>query len=132
MKVQRRKLDSGGRVRWQVRTPDGELTFPNFGEVERAYVQGLIEPDDELLEEGSTKWRKARSFPILAQTRRPPNAVWQGTQKAWVFLFLVLGFAALYCFQKGMLLVGLALAMVVGLLLTRITYKAYKRTRPHG
>ena len=56
---------------YRVRTPDGELMFPSLGDIERAYVQGLVDPDDEVREDGAEKWRKASSFPVLAQARRP-------------------------------------------------------------
>jgi hypothetical protein len=122
-----------------VRTPEGELTFQSFGEVERAYLQGLVDPEDELLEEGTTKWRKANTFPLLVQARRHGNAVWEGTQMAWMVVTMVVGSTAMYLIFKGIAKenwlqtsIGFLLAITLGVLLTRVTMKAFKRTRPHG
>ncbi len=57
-------------MRYRVRTPEGELEYPSLRDVEQAYVQGLVDPQDEVLEEGSTLWRKAESLPTLARARR--------------------------------------------------------------
>ncbi len=117
-------------MRYTVRTPEGELTFKSFGEVERAWLQGLVEPDDEIQEEGSSKWRKASSLPLLVQARRHGDAVWGGTQPAWIVVAIVLASAALYLIAKGRTWYGLTLAFGLALLLTRVTYKAFKRSRP--
>jgi hypothetical protein len=117
-------------MRYTVRTPEGELTFGSFGEVERAWLQGLVEPDDEIREEGSSKWRKASSLPTLVQARRRGDAAWGGTQSAWLVILIVLASAALYLIAKGHTWSGLTLAFALALLLTRVTYKAFKRSRP--
>ena len=36
---------------YRVRTPDGELSYGSMREVELAYTQGLVGPEDEVLEE---------------------------------------------------------------------------------
>jgi hypothetical protein len=117
-------------MRYTVRTPEGELTFNSFGEVERAWLQGLVESDDEILEEGSTKWRKASTVPLLAQARRRGDAVWGGTQPAWIVIAIVLASAALYSIAKGHTWFGLIMAFGLALLLTRVTFRAFKRSRP--
>ena len=117
-------------MRYTVRTPEGELTFNSFGEVERAWLQGLVEPDDEIREEGSTKWRLASTVPLLVQARRRGDAVWGGTQPAWIVIAIILASAALYSIAKGHMLIGLIVAFGLALLLTRVTYKAFKRSRP--
>ncbi len=62
-------------MKWKVKSSDGELEYSTFGEVERAYQMGLIEGEDELLEEGTTRWRKANTIPLLvnAARREPPG-----------------------------------------------------------
>lgn len=117
-------------MRYTVKTQEGELTFPSFGEVERAWLQGLVEPEDEICQEGSGIWKKASSFPVLMQARRRGDAVWGGTQAAWIMIAVIFGSAALYLISKGRIAFGLGLAVVLSLLLTRVTYKAFKRTRP--
>ncbi len=117
-------------MRYIVRTPEGELTFNSFGEVERAWLQGLVEPDDEIREEGATKWRKASTLPLLVQARRRGDALWGGTQSAWIIIAIVFASAALYFIAKGRTWFGLMIAFVLALLLTRVTYRAFKRSRP--
>lgn len=117
-------------MRYIVRSPEGELTFNSFGEVEKAWLQGLVEPNDDIREEGASKWRKASSLPLLAQARRRGNAAWGGTQPAWIIISIVLGSAALYSIAKGHTWLGLAIAFALALLLTRVTYRAFKRSRP--
>jgi hypothetical protein len=117
-------------VRYTVRTPEGELTYNSFGEVERAWLNGLVDGDDEIREEGASKWRKASSFKVLAQARRRGDAVWGGTQSAWIVIAIILASAALYSIARGHLWYGLAIAVALALLLTKVTYKAFKRSRP--
>jgi len=117
-------------MRYTVRTPEGELTYSSFGEVERAWLNGLVDGDDEIREEGTSKWRKASSFPVLAQARRRGDAVWGGTQSAWIVIAIILASAALYSIAKGHVWYGLAIAVALALLLTKVTYKAFKRSRP--
>jgi hypothetical protein len=117
-------------MRYTVRTQEGELTFNSFGEVERAFLQGLVDPEDEIREEGASTWRKASSIPLLVQARRRGDAVWGGTQAAWIMIAVIFGSIALYMIAKGRIALGLGLAVILSLLLTRVTYRAFKRTRP--
>ena|SRR5712692_1416631 len=117
-------------MRYTVRTQEGELTFNSFGEVERAFLQGLVDVDDEILEESSSKWRKVSSIPLLVQARRRGDAVWGGTQAAWIMSAVIFGSFALYMIAKGQIAIGLGVAVLLSVLLTRVTYKAFKRTRP--
>ena len=66
-------------MRHTVRTLYGGLTFDSFGDAERAWRQALVEPDDEIWEEGSTKVAKALLRALLVQARRRADAVWGGT-----------------------------------------------------
>ena len=117
-------------MRYRVRTPDGELDYTSIGEVEAAYVQGLVGPDDELLEEGHTVWRKASSFPILARARPKTRAPGRTAQVISVLLAVAMGMGALMLLpneslpRKGL---GLFLALGAAMLLSRVTYTAFKR-----
>ncbi|MCY1034554.1 hypothetical protein OV207_24085 [Corallococcus sp. BB11-1] len=116
---------------YRVRTPDGELMFPSLGDIERAYVQGLVDPDDEVREDGAEKWRKASSLPVLAQARKPQAAKDTRAQTLTVLGAVAVGVLALVLLVTGsssnMRMLGIALALVVSGLLTRVTFKAYKR-----
>ena len=119
-------------AKWTVRTKDGELTYASFGEVEHAWLSGLVGPDDELLEDGNQKWRKAGSFPVLVNARRHGNQVWGGTQMMWMIFAITLGSAALILLVKGHYLVGGLVAFIVASVTIRVTMMAFKRTKPHG
>ncbi len=118
-------------MRYRVKTPEGELTYESFGEVEKAYLAGLVDPTDEVQEEGASKWRKASSIPQLVQARRTGNQAWGGTQAAWILIAIVFGSAALYLISRGKYAIGFTLALLLGTLLTNVTYRAFKRTKPH-
>src|ERR1700716_1946366 len=55
------------QVKFWVRNQEGDLIFESFGAVEQAWLQGLVGPEDEILEDGASKWRKAKTFPLLVQ-----------------------------------------------------------------
>ena len=116
---------------YRVRSPDGELMFPSLGDIERAYVQGLVDPDDEVREDGTEKWRKASSLPVLAQARKPQAQKDARSQKLTVLGAVAVGVLALVLIITGsstnVRMLGVALALVVSGLLTRVTFKAYKR-----
>lgn len=116
---------------YRVRSPDGELMFPSLGDIERAYVQGLVDPDDEIREDGTEKWRKASSLPVLAQARKPRTLKDSRSQTLTVLGAVAVGLLALGLIILGnswnVRMMGIALALVVSGLLTRVTFKAYKR-----
>lgn len=124
--------------KYVVRTPDGELKYRSFREIEQAYLAELVGPDDEIREMNGEKWRKASSYPLLKNARRHGDQVWGGTQMMWVILSLVVGTIALYCIQHGVRnqapaywISGLLLAVGLAGLLTRVTVTAFKRTKPY-
>ncbi len=117
-------------MRYRVRTPDGELDYTSMGEVERAYIQGLVGPEDEVREEGQTLWRKASTIPVLARAKPPPKA-WSFTSlEMGIILSVVRGFSSLMLLlgaspvQRGL---GLLLALSTAMMLSRVTYKAFRR-----
>jgi hypothetical protein len=82
-------------MKYTVRSPEGQLTFQSFGELERAFWSGLVDPEDEVLEDGASTWRKAKSFAVL---RRPPPQTDHEVQaqRMWLAAGLVLGTVALW------------------------------------
>ena len=119
-------------MRYRVRTPDGELTYSSMREVEMAYVYGLVGPDDEVLEEGKELWRKASTIPILARAR-PERKRIAPTHLLSVLAAVVLGVAALTLILSDSWTrraLGVVLALAMSTLLTRVTYKAFKRPGP--
>lgn len=117
-------------MRYRVRTPEGELEYESLLHVEQAYIAGLVDPEDEVLEEGGTLWRKAASLPSLARARRPASS--QSTQRKQSLIILiavVLGVFSLLLVWSGKGLFGLLIAMLVVSLLWQVTYNAFRRKR---
>jgi hypothetical protein len=119
-------------MKFTVRTSDGELTFGSFGEVEKAWLMGLVGPDDELLEDGHTKWRKASSFPVLVGARRTGEQAWGGAWFLWAVISILMGSATWYFLHNGDYLFGMLFGIVTALLTINVTVRANKRARPHG
>lgn len=118
-------------MKFRVRSKEGELQYESFGQVEQAWLLGFIEPDDELLEEGHTKWRKARSYPLLMSARRSGEQVWVGSWFAWTVLGIMGASYALWQLHLGNYVVGIIAAFVVGGVMTKVTVTAAKRSKPH-
>jgi hypothetical protein len=123
---------------YRVRTPDGELGFPTLLDVEQAYTQGLVGPEDEVLEDGHSKWRKASSIPALARVRPVTRSPARRNQVLTIAAAVALGFWALMllvsdtwpAIPSGLWerrALGIVLALVMSTLLTRVTAKAFKR-----
>jgi hypothetical protein len=117
-------------MRYLVRTPDGELGYSSQEELARAYSQGLVGPEDEVLEQGHATWRKAASLPALVRAQPKPSGL-AGRAQFWTVLLVVaLGLGAFRLILSDapkQRILGVVLALVVGLMLSRITYKAFKR-----
>lgn len=117
-------------MRYRVRTPEGELEYESLLHVEQAYLAGLVDPEDEVLEEGGTLWRKAATLPILAQAR--PVAAprhFTRTQPLVLMIAVLLAVFSLLLVWSGKGLFGLLIAMVVVALLWRITFDAFRPKR---
>ncbi|MBU8899938.1 hypothetical protein DRW03_00160 [Corallococcus sp. H22C18031201] len=117
---------------YQVRTPDGELTYPTLGDVEQAYVQGLISPEDEVREEGASAWRHAGSIPALANARdKTQELLARRAQIYTVGLGVLMGTVAAILLLRGHLyvtsVIGIVLAFLTASLFTRVAYRAYVR-----
>lgn len=60
---------------FRVRTPDGELSYPTLLDVERAFHQGLVDPEDEVVDEATGSVQRAKDHPLLRPP--PPKRFWQ-------------------------------------------------------
>lgn len=115
-----------------VRSKEGELVYGSFREVEQAWLMGLIDPDDEVQEHGTTRWRKAGKIPLLVQARRQGASVWKGSLMLLSVVGIGAGSVAIYLLLKQEFLWGGLLAVVVALTLVQITMRANKQRKPHG
>jgi hypothetical protein len=115
---------------FRVRTPDGELSYPTLHDVERAFHQGLVGPDDEVLDEVSGTLHRAREHPWLAPP--PPRRFWQnpGAQPARIAVAVAFGLAALVAgaIQQWWLALGASAAAAA--LMLRVAITAQVRRRP--
>jgi hypothetical protein len=117
-------------MRYRVRTPEGELEYESILHVEQAYVAGLVDPEDEVLEEGGTLWRKAATIPHLARARRPASSKGSNRQQSLIILIaVVLGLFALLLVWSGRGLLGLLVTLVAASLLWRVTAVAFRPKR---
>jgi hypothetical protein len=122
-------------VKYKVRSKGGELEFSSFGEVERFWLMGLIEPDDEVLEEGKTVWRKAGTIPLLANARRTGEQAWGGAWALFALIGILGGSIALYLLRGDTMeqqIAGGLVALVTAAITIQINLKAFRRSKPHG
>ncbi len=122
-------------MKYRVRTKEGELEYLSFRQVEEAWLMGLIDPEDELLEEGHTQWRKAKSIPLLVNARRSGDQVWMGTWFLWTLFGVIGGTVALWLLHEKswtMRAAGLVVAFAVAAVMFNITVKSFQRRKPHG
>ena len=119
-------------MKFRVRTQEGELEFQSFGEVEKAWLMGLVGPDDELLEDGKTMWRKASSFPLLVNARRTGEQAWGGSWFLWTVIGILLGSATMWLIKAGEHLYGGFLGLMTAMVMIHVTVRAAKRAKPYG
>ncbi len=116
-------------MRYRVRTPEGELEYESLLHVEQAYVAGLVAPEDEVLEEGGTLWRKAATLPNLARARKAAPRAFDRNQSLTIALAVVLGVCALMLMRSGRGMVALLVSLGVISLLWRVTFTAFRKKR---
>ena len=117
-------------MKYAVKTRDGELTYGSLEEVKTAYVLGLVEPDDEVLEENTQLWRKAGTIPLLVTAKKVTlNRGQSNQQRAWAIGALVMAIFCFYFLIKGYWLVGGLTGFAVAALLFQVTVVASRRKR---
>ena len=117
-------------MKYTVKNKDGTLTYRSLEEVKTAYVMGLVDADDDVLEDGQSNWRKAGAIPLLVTAhkvsalRGHSNAL-----RAWVIGALVLGFFAFYFLVKESWIWGGLLSFGVVALLIQVTALAARKPK---
>ena len=117
-------------MKYTVKNKDGELTYGSLEEVKTAYVLGLIDADDDILEDGAKLARKAGAIPLLITARKV--RVHQGqsnTLRGWIFGALVLSIIGFYLLVTNSWLLGGLAMVVVASMLFRITALASRRKK---
>lgn len=117
------------RMPFRVRTPDGELGYPTLLDVERAFHQGLVDPDDEVVDEATGTVHRAREHPALRPP--PPRRFWQNqsAQPARIAVALSLALASLLAGAAQQWWLALPVAGVAAWMTVRIAVTAQARPR---
>jgi hypothetical protein len=114
---------------FRVRTPDGELSYPTLLDVERAFHQGLVDPEDEVLDEATGAACRAKDHPFLRPP--PPKRFWhnQSAQPARIAVTLSLALAALVAGAVQQWWLALPVAGVAAWMMVRIAVTAQARPK---
>src|SRR4051794_34420534 len=118
-------------MRYRVKNEHGEVSFGNFLELEQAWLRGLVEPTDLIQEEGADAWQRADALPLLRKAKTAHHGTPLGDQVLWTIAGVGLGVAALYLLARGLWTWALPLALILSALLSRVTYKAFRK-KPNG
>jgi hypothetical protein len=114
---------------FRVRTPDGELSYPTLLDVERAFHQGLVDPEDEVVDEATGSVQRAKDHPLLRPP--PPKRFWQNqsAQPARIAVALSLAMASLLAGAVQQWWLALPVAGVAAWMTVRIAVTAQARPR---
>lgn len=107
-----------GVMPWIVRTKEGSLEFHDFSQLEWAFNNGLIAPDDEILDPGKDEWRKAAAHPHLRKSR--PQRTARATYLGGVAISLVFALVALVMLALGYWLVALLIGLGLSFYMLRL------------
>ena len=122
-------------MKYRVRTKDGgELDYVSFGQVEQAWLLGLIEPDDMVFEEGKARGRRAGDIPLLVTARRSSEQVWVGSWFLWTLIGIFGATAGLALLGHPSIeakAAGVAVVFGVASLMIHVSAKAWQRRKPH-
>jgi hypothetical protein len=121
------QVDNGQAMPFRVRTPDGELSYPTLLDVERAFHQGLVDPEDEVLDEATGSVHRAMEHPLLRPP--PPRRFWHnhGAQPARIAVALSLALSALIAGAAQQWWLALPAAGVAAWMTVRIAVTAQAR-----
>ena len=93
---------------YRVRNEHGELRFNSLSELREAWQQQFVGPDDEVLEDGSTTWRKAATLPKLVAVQKEKVPFWRGEAR-WYLMAIALVGAGIYFVLYGWSMVSFAI-----------------------
>ena len=123
-------------MKYRVRNKDGELEYESFKQVEEAAQMGFVEPDDELLREGETEWKKVSAVPGLLKGKRARVSVFRTQLTLWVGVAVSAAVFAFWAIRHGsvddkpeLYGAGITAAFVAAGVLFKVTADAQKRRR---
>ena len=120
-------------MKYRVRSKDGELEYESFKQLEEAAQVGFLDPEDELLREGETEWKKVSTQPALMKGKRR-TSWWTNPLLRWVVLPVLGGCFSLWALAKGeespeFYAFGLLVAFLSVIVLFKVTADAQKRRK---
>lgn len=123
-------------MKYRVRNKDGELEYESFKQLEEASRTGFVDPEDELLREGETEWKKVSTQPALMKGKRSGFGVWRTPIFRWILLSVGGGIFAFWAIHKAntqdqpeLYAAGLVAVFVSAGVLFKVTADAQKRRR---
>lgn len=123
-------------MKYRVRSKDGELEYESFKQLEDAARMGFVDPEDELLREGESEWKKASTLPSLMKGKRSGLAVFRTALTYWIVAAIGAGLFALWAIANGntddkadLYAEGITAAFVCAGILFKVTVAAQKRRR---
>lgn len=123
-------------MKYKVRSKDGELEYESFQQLEEAARLGFVDPDDELLREGETDWKKVSTQPALVKHKRRGLGVWNTPLVRWIALSLAGAVFAFWAIHRGttedkpeLYAAGLTAAFLCVGVLFKVTADAARRRR---
>lgn len=112
---------------YRVRTKDGELTYPTIAELSQAWQLGMVDPEDEVLEDGKQLWRKAGSLPFLVQFSPRATPLLDRKVRLLVVTSCISAMFAVYYVVKDRLMMGGFFALLAGMASVMLLTNAYKK-----
>lgn len=109
---------------YDVRTPDGQLSYESLYDVERAYAQGLVAPDDEVRVPNG-EWQKAKDIPAFRHTK--PASVSRSPVRGTMIVICVLGVVALGLLFTHHLYSAIGVSLVIAAFCMQLTTRAFRR-----
>lgn len=123
-------------MKYRVRSKDGELEYESFEQLKDAANVGFVDPDDELLREGETEWKKVSSVPTLIKGKRSSPGLLNNPLMRWIALCLAGAGFAFWAIHTGhtqdkpeLYAAGLVSVFVCAGVLFKVTADAQKRRR---
>jgi hypothetical protein len=112
---------------YRVRTSDGELIYPTIAELSKAWQMGMVDPEDEVLEDGKQMWRKAGTLPFLVQFSPRGTPLLDRKVRLLVVASCISAMFAVYYVVQGKLMLGGLFALGAGLASIGLLSATYKK-----
>jgi Flp pilus assembly protein TadB len=114
---------------YTVRTEHGELKFESLLDLEKAWLNGLVEAEDEVVERGQSTGIKAGQMKLLKLASVEKHKTRTGHHNFFLLLSVGLAVLALFFLSLGKPILAALCAVAVAALLFQVTTRAFSRKR---